>query len=65
MHYLCSRNRLDTVDHLLTNTFLTMVTKKKYEKPSVRKVELEENPALLAGSFSGSRGVPYGDPTEY
>ena len=42
-----------------------MVTKKKYEKPSVRKVELEENPALLAGSFSGSRGVPYGDPTEY
>ena len=43
-----------------------MTTKKKqYEKPSVRTFELRHNPALLAGSFTGDRGNPYGDPTEY
>ena len=43
-----------------------MTTKKKeYEKPSMRTFELRQKPALLAGSFTGSRGVPYGDPTDY
>ena len=36
-----------------------------YEKPSMKVFELRQKPALLVGSFTGSRGEPYGDPTEY
>lgn len=42
-----------------------MKTKKMYEKPSVRVVNLKQRPALLAGSVQGRRGEPYGDPIEY
>ena len=39
--------------------------KKQYQKPSMRVFELRQKPALLVGSFTGSRGEPYGVPTDY
>ena len=43
-----------------------MTTKKKqYEKPSMQVFDLKQQPQLLAGSFTGDRGTPYGDPIGY
>jgi hypothetical protein len=43
-----------------------MTTKRKlYERPSMKVFELRQQPQLLAGSFTGERGNPYGDPTDY
>ena len=43
-----------------------MTTKKKqYEKPSMKVFELKQQPQLLAGSFTGDRNDPYGDPLNY
>ncbi len=43
-----------------------MTTKKRqYEKPSMQVFELKQQPQLLAGSFTGNRNNPYGDPTDY
>jgi hypothetical protein len=43
-----------------------MATKRKqYEKPSMKVFELNQQPQLLAGSFTGDRGTPYGDPIDY
>jgi hypothetical protein len=43
-----------------------MTTKRKlYERPSMKVFELRQQPQLLAGSFTGERGNPYGDPTNY
>lgn len=38
-----------------------MVTKRIYQKPSMKVVELKHQPQLLAGSGEGQRG-PYGNP---
>ena len=42
-----------------------MKEKKLYEKPSMEVVLLRRQPQLLAGSFTGDRNNPYGDPTDY
>ena len=43
-----------------------MTTKKReYEKPSMKVFELKQQPQLLAGSFTGDRNDPYGDPLNY
>lgn len=39
--------------------------KKQYEKPSMKVVELKQRTMLLAGSFAGDRGTPYGSPLDY
>ena len=39
--------------------------KRKYEKPSMQVFELQSRQQLLVGSFTGDRGTPYGDPTDY
>ena len=36
--------------------------KKEYERPSMEVVELKQQAQLLAGSMTGERGNPYGDP---
>lgn len=38
--------------------------KKMYEKPAMQVFELKQQPQLLAGSFTGDRQNPYGDPTD-
>ena len=43
----------------------TTEQKRKYEKPSMKVFPLRQKPRLMVGSFTGSRGEPYGDPTEY
>ena len=43
-----------------------MTTKRKlYERPSMKVFELKQQPQLLAGSFTGDRNDPYGDPLNY
>jgi len=43
-----------------------MTTKKReYERPSMKVFELKQQPQLLAGSFTGDRNDPYGDPLNY
>ena len=42
-----------------------MKKKQFYEKPSMEVFELRQKPALLAGSFTGDRNNPYGDPIGY
>jgi len=42
-----------------------MTKKRLYEKPSMKVFELKQQPQLLAGSFTGDRNNPYGDPTAY
>ena len=39
--------------------------KKPYEKPSMQVFDLKQQPQLLAGSFTGNRDNPYGDPIDY
>ena len=39
--------------------------KKQYEKPAMQVFELKQQPQLLAGSFTGNRDNPYGDPIDY
>jgi len=39
--------------------------KKQYQKPSMKVVELQQRTMLLAGSLTGNRNNPYGDPTNY
>lgn len=39
--------------------------KKKYVKPSFEVYEYRQQPQLLAGSFTGDRGNPYGIPQNY
>ena len=45
-------------------TFVIM-KKKMYEKPSMKVVLLKQRTMLLAGSFAGDRGTPYGSPIDY
>ena len=42
-----------------------MKKKQFYEKPSMKVFELKQQPQLLAGSFTGDRNDPYGDPLNY
>ena len=42
-----------------------MKKKQFYEKPSMQVFELKQQPQLLAGSFTGDRNDPYGDPLNY
>ena len=42
-----------------------MMKKKLYERPAMRVVMLQQHAQLLAGSFTGNRNNPYGDPTDY
>ena len=39
--------------------------KKQYEKPSMQVFELKQRSQILAGSFTGNRDNPYGDPIDY
>ena len=39
--------------------------KKPYEKPSMQVFDLKQQPQILAGSFTGNRDNPYGDPIGY
>lgn len=39
--------------------------KKTYEKPSMKVYVLNQQPQILVDSFTGSRGTPYGVPTDY
>ena len=39
--------------------------KKQYEKPAMQVFELKQQPQILAGSFTGNRDNPYGDPIDY
>lgn len=39
--------------------------RKDYEKPSMKVVMLKQRTTLLAGSFAGDRGTPYGNPLDY
>jgi hypothetical protein len=39
--------------------------KKLYEKPSMKVYELKQQPQLLAGSFTGNRNNPYGEPVSW
>ena len=42
-----------------------MTEKRKYEKPSMEPIECEqEQQQLLAGSLTGNRDNPYGDPID-
>ena len=38
--------------------------KKNYEKPTMEVVEVQQEQQLLAGSFTGNRDNPYGEPTD-
>ena len=38
------------------------MNKKEYEKPTMEVVEYEQEQQLLAGSLTGNRDNPYGDP---
>jgi len=42
-----------------------MKKKQFYEKPSMQVFEFKQQPQLLAGSFTGDRNDPYGDPLNY
>ena len=39
--------------------------KLKYQKPAMQVIEFPCRQQLLVGSFTGDRGTPYGDPTDY
>ncbi len=39
-----------------------MKQKRFYEKPSMEVFELQQQPQILAGSFTGDRNNPYGPP---
>ena len=39
--------------------------RRNYEKPAMQVFELKQQPQLLAGSFTGDRNDPYGDPLNY
>ena len=39
--------------------------KRDYEKPSMKVVELQQRTMLLAGSLTGNRDNPYGEPETY
>jgi len=41
-----------------------MTKKRPYEKPSMKVVLLKRQPQLLAGSFTGNRDNPYGEPID-
>ena len=41
-----------------------MTKKKLYERPSMKVVLLKQQPQLLAGSFTGNRDNPYGEPID-
>ena len=59
MYYLCSQLTFYT-----KKQFKNMTKKKLYERPSMKVVLLKRQPQLLAGSFTGDRQNPYGDPTD-
>ena len=42
-----------------------MKQKRFYEKPQMEVFELKQQPQILAGSFTGNRDNPYGDPIDY
>jgi len=54
----------ETINRIFISLFMLM-KKKKYEKPSMKVYELNQQPQILVGSFTGSRGTPYGAPEGY
>ena len=39
--------------------------KRDYEKPSMEVFKLQQRTQLLAGSLTGNRNNPYGEPIDY
>ena len=43
---------------------IKFMKKKEYERPTMEVVEVKQQAQLLAGSMTGERDNPYGDPTD-